>query len=85
MTVRLDKLEQALEDVLASVGVGDDQELITREQCLLFVTLAQGGAEHEPVAFERDFSELAEDGNVSRRRLIEMMVKRMREKGILII
>jgi len=31
MTVRLDKLERAFEDVLASVGVSEDQELITKE------------------------------------------------------
>lgn len=89
MTVRLDKLEQALEDVLASVGVTDDQELITKEQCFLFVSLAQGSAyaEQEPVreTFERDFAELAEGEGVSRRRLIEMMVMRMKDKGILII
>lgn len=73
MTVRLDTLEQALEDVLASVGVTDDQELITKEQCFLFVTLAQGsfGQEYTSLeTFERDFAELAEGEGVSRRRLI---------------
>jgi hypothetical protein len=36
-------------------------------------------------SFEKDFNELAEGESVSRRRLIEMMILRMKEKGIIII
>jgi hypothetical protein len=62
--------------------------LITKEQCCLFVSLAQGSpADQDPIreTFEKDFNELAEGDSVSRRRLIEMMVLRMKDKGIIII
>jgi hypothetical protein len=88
MTVRLDKLERAFEDVLASVGVSEDQELITKEQCSLFVSIAQGSPADQDLireTFEKDFNELAEGESVSRRRLIEMMILRMKDKGMIII
>lgn len=94
MTVRLDQLELAFAEVLASVGVHEIQELITEEQCCAFVNLAMTGlakSEFEDKAakeqFEKAFKSLADPdtARVSRRKLIEHMILRMRDKGLTIV
>lgn len=43
MSVRLDQLEQAFEQILLAAGVGPDEEYINKKHCIYFVNLAQSG------------------------------------------
>lgn len=91
MSVRLDQLEQAFEEILKAVGVSPEDELIDRQHCLVLVNLAQTGSMQTDLAdkslqteFDRDFGALADptNGKVSRRRLIEQLLLRMKDKGL---
>ena len=93
MSVRLDQLEQAFEQILLAAGVRPDEEYINKVQCIYFVNLAQSGCIQAELAekslkddFNKDFSALADPvtGKVARRKLIEHLVLRMKDKGLII-
>ena len=93
MSVGLDQLEKAFEEILKAAGVSPEDEFIEKHHCLFLVNLAQTGNTQPEIndkslasAFEKDFEALSDpaSGKLARRRLIEHLLLRMRDKGLTI-
>lgn len=95
MTVRQEVFEKALLDVLASIGVEEHNDYITKDQCRMLFNLVLAGTEAQDTdpkkldsMFETDFWKLWDEGNdpdlLSKKTLFEHLKLRMEDKGIIL-